>query len=163
MKLRTGWPSPMPPRARWFSMVCKRFQIDGMRLLDREMSDKEKAQYEAHVRECEDCRRELKELGRIVELTDGLRLRSPDEEFWAGYWRSLSRRLERRTGFFLLAGGVLALSLFGLFKAVTSPRFLTFQGIAMAAVLLGVIIVFLSVARERYHESKNDPYKGVQQ
>jgi anti-sigma factor RsiW len=144
-------------------MVCKRFQTDGMRLLDCELSAEEKAQYETHVRECEDCRRELKELGKIVELSEDLKLRSPDEQFWAHYWDSLFRRMERRTGFFFIIAGILSVSVFALYKAVTSPQFLTVQGIASAAVLLGVIVVFLSVARERYHESKNDPYKGVEQ
>jgi anti-sigma factor RsiW len=144
-------------------MVCNRFQVDGMRLLDDELGAREKQEYEDHVKGCEDCRRELKEIGRIVELTNDLRLRAPDEEFWARYWDSLFHRMERGTGFVLLVVGILALAAFALFKAVTSPRFLTFQGIAFAVVLLGVVVVFLSVVRERYHESKSDPYKGVEQ
>ncbi len=144
-------------------MVCKRFQADGMRLLDGELGAGEKEEYEDHVRGCEDCRRELREIGRIVELTNDLKLRAPDEEFWAGYWDSLFRRMERGTGFFLMIAGILAVSAFALFKAVTSPQFLTFQGIAVAIILLGVIVVFLSVVRERYYESKSDPYKGVEQ
>jgi anti-sigma factor RsiW len=144
-------------------MVCKRFQADGMRLLDGELGEAEKEEYEDHVKGCEDCRHELKEIGRIVELTNDLKLRAPDEEFWARYWDSLFRRMERGTGFVLLIVGVLALTVFALFKAVRSPQFLTFQGIAIAVILLGVIVVFLSVVRERYHESKSDPYKGVEQ
>ena len=144
-------------------MVCERFQVDGMRFLDGEMDAEEKAQYEAHVRGCEDCRSELRELGRIVELTKTLRLRPPDEQFWAHYWDSLFRRMERRTGFLLLAVGVLVASIFAAFKAVTSGQLLTFQGVATAAVLLGLIVIFISVARERYHERKNDPYKEVEQ
>jgi anti-sigma factor RsiW len=134
-----------------------------MRLLDGELSAEEKDQYEDHVRGCEDCKRELKEIGRIVELTNDLRLRPPDEEFWARYWESFSHRMERGTGFFLLIAGVIAVSAFAVYRAITSPDFFTFQGIAIAVVLLGLVIVFLSVVRERYHESKNDPYKGVEQ
>lgn len=144
-------------------MVCNRFQVDGMRLLDGEMSAEEKTQYEDHVQGCEDCKRELKELGRIVELTNDLRLRPPDEEFWARYWDSLFHRMERGTGFFLMVAGVVAVAGFALYKVVTSPGFFTFQGIAIAVVLLGLVVVFLSVVRERYHESKRDPYKGVEQ
>ena len=28
--------------------------------------------------------------------------------------------------------------------------------------LIGLVVIFVSVARERYHESKNDPYKEVE-
>jgi hypothetical protein len=134
-----------------------------MRLLDGELNAEEKAQYEDHVRGCDDCKRELKELGRIVELTKDLRLRPPDEEFWARYWDGLFHRMERGTGFLLVIIGIVVVSVFALYKLVTSPGFLTFQGIAIAVVLLGLVIVFLSVVRERYHESKRDPYKGVEQ
>ena len=143
-------------------MECNRFQSDGMRLLDRELSDDEKNEYESHVGQCEDCRRELAGMGRVVELTNELRLRLPDDEFWEGYWESVYRRSERQLGFFLVIGGVLAALLFGLYKAMTSPKLLTYEGISITIIVLGLLVIFISVARERYHESKSDPYKGVQ-
>ena len=143
-------------------MDCNRFETDGMRLLDGEMSAAEKEQYEAHVRECEHCRAELSSLGRVVQLTDELRLRPPDDEFWDGYWESVYRRSERSLGFLLLIGGVVAVLLFAIVKAVASPGFFTYEGISVTVILVGLLVIFISVARERYHESKNDPYKGVQ-
>lgn len=142
-------------------MTCTRFQTDGMRLLDNELSEAEKSQYEEHVRGCEECRRELSSMGRVVELTNELRLRPPDDEFWDGYWESVYRRSERSTGFFLVIAGVLAILGYGIVRAVTSPGFLTYEGISVTIILVGLVVIFVSVARERYHESKNDPYKGV--
>lgn len=144
-------------------MVCERFQTDGMRLLDDELGGEEKKQYEAHVKECDDCRRELKEIGRIVEFTNDLRLKAPDEEFWTRYWDGIYHRLERGTGFLLMIAGIVAVLLYGIYQAVTSPEFLTFKGLSIAVILLGLVVVFLSVVRERYHESRSDPYKGVKQ
>jgi len=133
-----------------------------MRLLDGELSPEERVQYEAHVRDCETCRRELDALGRVVILTDQLKLRVSDDEFWKGYWESIYRRTERRIGFLLLMGGIVALLLYFLYRAVRSPEFLTYEGISIAVVLLGLIVIFISVVRERYHESKNDPYREVE-
>jgi hypothetical protein len=144
-------------------MVCERFQAEGMRLLDDELSVEEKQQYEEHVKNCDDCRRELKEIGRVVELTNDLKLRAPDEEFWARYWDSLFHRLERGTGFVLMIAGILVVLAYAVYEAVTSPEFFTVKGISIAVILLGLVVVFLSVVRERYHESKSDPYKGVKQ
>lgn len=144
-------------------MVCERFQNEGMRLLDGELGPGEKDRYEEHVRSCDDCRRELREMGRIVGLTNDLRLKPPDEEFWARYWDNLYHRLERGTGFLLLVAGIVVLSAFAVYEAITSPEFFTVKGVSIAAALLGLVVVFLSVARERYHESKSDPYKGVKQ
>jgi predicted anti-sigma-YlaC factor YlaD len=142
-------------------MECTRFQTDGMRLLDGEMSAEEKVEYQSHVGGCETCRAELASLGRVVELTDELKLRTPDDEFWDGYWESVYRRSERSAGFFLVITGIIAILIYGIFRAVTSPGFLTYEGISVTAILVGLVVVFVSVARERYHESKNDPYKGV--
>lgn len=144
-------------------MVCERFQTEGMRLLDGELSAEEQTVYEQHVKSCDDCARELEEIGRIVKLTDDLRLKAPDEEFWASYWDSLLHRMERGTGFVLMIMGIVAVLLFAIYKAVTSPDFLTFKGISIAVILVGLVVIFLSVVRERHHESKSDPYKEVKQ
>lgn len=142
-------------------MECNRFQTDGMKLLDGELTEAEKSLYEEHVKECESCRAELTSLGRVVELTNELRFRTPDDEFWDGYWESVYRRSERGLGFFFVITGILALLFWGIFKAISSPKFLTYEGISVTVVLVGLVVIFVSVARERFHESKNDPYKGV--
>lgn len=142
-------------------MTCERFQTDGMRLLDGELDDAEKVRFEAHVRGCDDCRGELSSLGRVVGLTDELRLRTPDDEFWEGYWDSVYRRSERRFGFLFVIAGFVALLLFAIVRAVRSPDFLSYEGISIAIILIGLVVIFISVARERFHESRNDPYRGV--
>jgi len=142
-------------------MDCTRFQTDGMRLLDDELASEEKAEYETHVQGCEHCGAELRSLGRIVELTNEMRLRTPDDEFWDGYWESIYRRSERSLGFLLLITGVIGVLIYAVFRAVTSPRFLSYEGISITVILLGLVVIFASVARERFHESRNDPYKGV--
>ena len=142
-------------------MDCTRFQADGMRLLDGELAAEEKIEYEAHVQGCEHCNAELRSLGRIVELTNEMRLRTPDDEFWDGYWESIYRRSERSLGFLLVITGVIGMLIYGVFRAVTSPRFFSYEGISITVILLGLVVIFASVARARFHESKNDPYKGV--
>lgn len=144
-------------------MICNRFESDGMKFLDGEMTAEERSDYEAHMQSCDECARELRDMGRIVEFTNELRLRSPDETFWTSYWDNIYRRMERGTGFLLLIIGLTAVTLYGIYRAATSPEFLTFKGISIALVLLGLVIVFLSVLREGLHEHKSDPYKGVKQ
>ena len=143
-------------------MTCNRYQTDGMRLLDGEMSADEAAAYEEHLRGCDVCRREMESLGRVVRLSAELKLRVPEDEFWQGYWESVYRRSERRLGFVLLIAGLLALTGYGIFRAVTSPSFLTYEGISITIMLVGLAVIFISVVRERYHESRNDPYREVE-
>lgn len=142
-------------------MACERFPADGMRFLDGEMNPQERLAYEEHVRQCAECARELREMGRIVGFTDELRLKAPDEHFWASYWSGVYRRMERGTGFVLLMIGAIALMLFGVYKVISSPELFTARGLGVAAVIVGLVVLFVSVARERYHEAKSDPYKEV--
>jgi hypothetical protein len=114
------------------------------------------------VRTCDVCRRELDALGRVVKLTDQLKLRVSDDAFWKGYWEGVYRRTERRLGFLFLTAGMVMLLLYLLYRALRSPLFWTYEGISVAVILLGLIVLFISVARERYHEHKDDPYREVE-
>jgi hypothetical protein len=143
-------------------MECTRYQTDGMRLIDDELSHEERLQYQAHVRECDVCRRELDSLGRVVKLTGELTLRVSDDAFWKGYWESVYRRTERRAGFLFVAGGAVMLLVYLLYRALRSPEMWTYEGVSIAIILLGLIVLFVSVARERYHEHKSDPYREVE-
>lgn len=143
-------------------MECTRYQTDGMRLLDDELSMQERLEYQAHVNGCETCRRELESLGRVVRLTDQLKLRVSDDAFWKDYWKSIARRTERRAGFVLLIAGVVAILAYLLYRMLRSPALWSYEGISIAVVLLGLIVIFISVARERYHEHKHDPYREVE-
>jgi hypothetical protein len=143
-------------------MECTRYQTDGMRLLDDELGLEERLQYQAHVRECETCRSELASLGRVVELTDRLKLRVSDDAFWKDYWKSIARRTERRLGFVLLIAGVVMMLGYLLLRVLRSPGLWSYEGVSIVVVLLGLIVIFISVVRERYHEHKHDPYREVE-
>jgi Putative zinc-finger len=143
-------------------MECTRYQTDGMRFIDDELSLEERLQYQAHVRDCDACRRELESLGRVVRLADQLKLRVSDEVFWEGYWESVYRRTERRLGFLFITGGAAMLLVYLLYRALRSQELWTYEGVSIAVILLGLIVLFISVARERYHEHKNDPYREVE-
>ncbi len=142
--------------------ACTRYQTDGMRWLDGELSTADAERYEAHVRECDECRRELKSLGRIVRMTNELKLRAPDDEFWKGYWEGIYRKSERRAGFVMLIAGVLAIVGYVVVGVLRSPALLTYEGISVSLIVAGLIVIFVSVVRERYHEHKHDPYKEVE-
>ena len=152
--------------------VCTRYQTDGMRWLDGELAAAEAERYEAHVRDCDECRlevvplqqarRELASLGRIVRMTSELKLRPPDDEFWKGYWEGVYRKSERRVGFVMLIAGVLAIVGYVVVGVLRSPALLTYEGISVSLIVVGLLVIFISVVRERYHEHKHDPYKEVE-
>jgi hypothetical protein len=62
----------------------------------------------------------------------------------------------------LLVAGILAILGYGIVRALRSPELLSYEGISVMLILVGLIVILLSVVRERYYESKNDPYKEVE-
>jgi len=86
---------------------------------------------------------------------------SPDE---AGekYWSRVYNRLERGLGWILISIGAMILLFYGGFKAVESlvkdPTVAILLKVAILVLLAGLIILFVSVIRERIFTYKKDKY-----
>lgn len=141
---------------------CTRFESDGMRYIDGEMNAAERTDFERHCADCGDCRRSLDAYAALDSLTRRVKMVDPTDAFWERYWRSLYRRVERRTAWVLILAGAAMLLLFALQQIVVSLREVTFEKIAVALLAAGFVLLLVSVARERAHQKKVDPYRDVQ-
>ncbi|HUV36476.1 MAG TPA: zf-HC2 domain-containing protein [Patescibacteria group bacterium] len=142
-------------------MTCPRMEHDGMRYIDGEMTGGERAAFERHLDECGDCRRTLGELGEVNRLTESIMIKDPQDEFWALYWKSIYRRLERKTAWIFMIAGIGMLVGYELYRAFSSFGRVTFQKIALIVFIVGVVLLLVSVVRERIHQYRSDPYRDV--
>ena len=134
---------------------------DGMRYLDKEMSPSEREEFEKHVNECEVCRKSLEDLGMLNELTSGVLIGDPMDTFWEGYWKSIYRRIERKTAWiFVLVGGIL-LVLYEIYRSIRNFGEITFEKIVAIILITGMVMLLVSVVRERIHQRKTDKYKDI--
>ena len=92
-------------------------------------------------------------------------IKSPPEEHWDSYWRSVYNRIERGIGWILASLGATVLVLYGLWEAVhglladtSVPDFLKVAIFALAA---GGAMLLVSVIREKLFTYRHDPYKEV--
>lgn len=142
-------------------MTCSRMERDGMRYIDGEMSDDERAAFEKHLGECDDCGRAMREMREVNRLTGSVRMKDPQDEFWELYWKGIYRRLERKTAWiFMIAGIVMMLGYQG-YRVVRSFSGITFENVALILFVVGIILLLVSVVRERLHQYRSDPYKDV--
>ena len=93
-------------------------------------------------------------------------LRSPPQESWDTYWTSVYHRFERGVGWVLLSLGAIVSLSYGLWKAAqeiladtTIPGFI--KGAILLAIV-GAVVLFVSVAREKWFAYRSDPYKDIQ-
>ena len=137
-----------------------------MAALDGELGAGERDVLERALAADPELKSEWDRLRRVKEVTGEMSLRKPPEEVWGGYWRSVYNRLERGIGWMLVSAGVIVLLAYGAWHAVQAmladselPGFLK---LAVAAVAIGVVILLVSVIREKLFVRRKDPYKEIE-
>ena len=85
---------------------------------DNFLNEDQKKKIEAHVAQCEECRRDLEEMGKFEEVMQKMELKQPPKEMWQMYGTSVYNRLERRIGWILLSIGAIIMLFFGGYKAI---------------------------------------------
>jgi predicted anti-sigma-YlaC factor YlaD len=136
-------------------------ETDGMRYLDGEMTAAERIEFSEHLESCEVCRQSMEELGSVERLTGMMKIRDPQDDFWEGYWKSLFRRSERKSGWLLMIAGAALIVLYALWKGVTDFGEITFMKVVTLIAAAGFVILLISVIRERVHQCKSDRYKDI--
>lgn len=69
-----------------------------LRVVDGVATDKERDEFESHIKSCNECSKEFGELKNLEEFMSAVKLRDLTEEARASFWRSVYNRLERRLG-----------------------------------------------------------------
>jgi hypothetical protein len=141
-----------------------RFRILMMKALDGELAGSEHSEFESFLRDPV-CMREWQQFSTIQEATMSLKMKAPADELWDGYWSGIYNRLERGIAWLLTAVGTVLLLSWALFEAAEAlwvdtdvPLLIK---IAIVAFSAGILLLLVSVIRERWFLSKTDKYKGV--
>jgi predicted anti-sigma-YlaC factor YlaD len=147
-------------------MGCERFEFLISGLLDGELDSAEEQSLQEHLLVCDKCRSKHEELLRLKEVTDSVRFKDLSVEVWAGYWSNIYRRIERGLGWILLSVGAVILIGFGLYQFLShffaDPEISPLIKIGVSAFGLGVVILLVSIIRERIFAYRRDRYREVQ-
>ncbi len=91
-----------------------------------------------------------------------MKYKEPPDEACEKYWSKVYNRLERGLSWILISIGVMVLLFYGGFKAVESlvkdSTVAVFLKVAILVLLAGLVILFVSVIRERIFTYKKDKY-----
>ncbi len=132
---------------------------------DNDLSEEQKRTIEEHAEQCEECRRELEEMGKFEEVMQKMELKQPPKEMWQVYWTSVYNRMERKIGWILLSIGAIIMLFFGGYKAIEGiledPSIPLIVKAGILAGLGGLVILLVSVGRERIFVRKRERYKEV--
>ncbi|MBN1420848.1 MAG: zf-HC2 domain-containing protein [Planctomycetes bacterium] len=147
MKPRSDGPAP-----------CEEMKPLLMGYLDGEIDSGDIERVRAHLAGCAACRAELEAFRRLVQETEGMRIREPGDDVVAAFWRSLYNQIERGTGWVLVIAGALLVLAYGAYELVRAPGMSVILKVGIASAAAGFVILLLSVLRERLKVARVDRY-----
>jgi anti-sigma factor RsiW len=133
-------------------------ETDLMRYLDGEMPPEERRRFEEALARSTELQRDLALFRSLKEEVRALEL--PGAAPSGSVWDRVSAHLFRPAGWAFLAVGLLAWLAYGIHVFTTAPID-PWRRLAVAAVAIGVLLLFASVIRDRMREWATDPYKHV--
>jgi predicted anti-sigma-YlaC factor YlaD len=143
-------------------MSCDEFNRLASGYLDGELSEDQRRAFEAHLDACDRCRRDLADLRNLAEDLDMMQFKEPGDEELARYWSGVYNRMERGVGWILLSVGAILTLCYGAFKVIESlirdPTVSVLLKVGVCALIAGVVVLFVSLLRERLVVHKVDRY-----
>jgi len=137
-----------------------------MRALDGELEPAERAELERLISEDPELREEWSRLSRLKEVTANMKFRNPPEELWDSYWTSVYSRFERGIAWILVSLGAIVLGSWGAWQGVRDLMAdADLPGIVKWGILglvVGLVMLLVSVLRNRILVYKTDPYKEIE-
>jgi hypothetical protein len=134
--------------------------------VDNELTEQERVEFERELAVNAELQRELKEFNRLKAVTSQMKYADLPDEVWEAYWQSVYRKVERGAGWILGSIGAIILLVFGavsgfsrLYADPASPLWLKI-GLTMG--VIGIIILLVSLVRERLFAYKRERYTEVE-
>lgn len=149
------------------SISRERFNILCMKALDNEFnSDNEIYEFQEYIKNFPEFKNEYEELKKIKEITEKMKIRTPDEDTWKAYRKKIINRIERSIAWFIFLAGCTIILAFGGYKAIEAlfadSKIDLILKIGIVAALSGGLFLLLSVIREKISLWKSDPYKEIE-
>jgi hypothetical protein len=137
-----------------------------MAALDGELSADERRELDGVFDDHPEIRHEFAVLRRVKEVTGSMAYKEPPEEIWDRYWLSVFNRVERGIGWILISTGAVVLLAWGAWRWLEAlwgdAGLPLFAKLAIMAVSVGLLVLCVSVIREKLFAYRRDPYKEIE-
>jgi anti-sigma factor RsiW len=129
--------------------------------LDAELTQADSQRVRIHLEDCPECVTALAQMKEIRRLTGALEFQDPPEDRMDELGQRLSVQMPRRLGWGLILAGLAAWLIYGAAVAISNFRMPTPQEMLAGLIPVGVLLLFISVVRQRLLELPHDRYRRV--
>jgi anti-sigma factor RsiW len=140
---------------------CEKYHALIVGLLDNELTPEETHELNTHLNRCEHCRKEFDEMKEISGKFSLPSFREPEDEVLEQLWKAPYSRFTRNAAIVMVLGGYLCLMGYGFYEFMFSSKEAAIPKVALAALVIGFLILLFSVIRERIKTYQKDVYKEV--
>ena len=130
--------------------------------LDGELTQSDRQRVEIHLESCDDCRRTYEETRELREQVGKLPAVEMSPQEWDRIMNNVTVRTTRGAGWLLYVGGLVVLIGYGVYAFAVDDSIDAVVKTSIAALVLGMVLLLLSVLRQRMIASKTDRYRDVQ-
>ena len=131
--------------------------------IDGELTQQDTQRVRLHCESCDECRRSLDELRSMRERIGQSNLSNVSQDVWRETMDDTAVKATRGIGWLLFIAGMLIAAGVGVYEIVTDDHDWTLlEKLIVGGVYGGLLLLFISVLRQRLVERKTDKYKDVE-
>ena len=142
--------------------ACEKYRPMLVGLTDDELTPEEISDVNQHLNRCASCRNEFDDLSKQSEQFELPSFKEPEDVVLEQLWKSPFSRLTRNAGISMIIGGYMALIGYASFLFLMDNNEDALPKMAIAAMIIGFLILLGSVIRERIATYRIDQYKDVE-
>lgn len=130
--------------------------------LDGELTQQDRQRVELHCESCSECAAALQELARVRERVAGARLSTIGEDTWRETMNDSVVKGSRAIGWLIFLAALLAGAGFFVVSFIMDDSLGLYEKLIAGGIYGGLLLLFLSVLRQRLIERRTDKYKDVE-
>ena len=147
-------------------MTCDEIALKIMALVDDELSEQEKKSVLDHIAVCDRCAAEYASLKKLKNVTGEMKMKKLPEFYWDEYWGNVYNRFERGFSWILISIGVIIVLGFLVWdilgQLIADPVMNPLLKGGIYLLILGVVVLLVSIIREKLMVRKVDKYNEVE-
>ena len=144
---------------------CEHMSLKIMALLDDELDENEIREVKEHLEKCKQCSDEYASIRKVREAIGTMKFKKLPEFYWDDYWNHIYNRIERGLSWIFISVGTIIILCFAVWefldKLIAQHNIHPFLKIGIFIFIIGLIILLISILREKIMVRRVDKYREI--